>query len=108
AALPQVKGDSRPPQILDHVIEMMFPFAALGRFNFDAGLLPIQSIDNTKNESSQDSEPDAANRKGRCRAASDYEARDRNLVWRDSRLAKKRDNSRFDRRMQIRRQVECS
>jgi len=88
-ALPQMKSDSRPPRILDQVIEMMFPFAALGRFNFDARLLPIQAIDDTKNESTEDSETDLANCKGRGRAASDYEACNRNLVWRDSRLAKK-------------------
>jgi len=89
AALPQMKSDDSPPRILDQIIEMMFPFAALGRFNFDARLLPIQSIDNTKNESSEDSEADPANCKGRGRAASDYEACNRNLVWRDSRFAKK-------------------
>ncbi|PYK52163.1 MAG: hypothetical protein DME51_01215, partial [Verrucomicrobia bacterium] len=71
AASPQMKGDSRPPRILDQIIEMMFPFAALGCFNFYARLLPIQSIDDTKNESSEDSQADPANRKGRGRAASD-------------------------------------
>jgi len=89
AASPQIKSDSRPPRILDQMIEMMFPFAALSRLNFDARLLPIQSIDDTKNESSEDAEPDAANCKGRGSAASDYEACNRNLVWRDSRFAKK-------------------
>jgi len=68
---------------------MMFPFAALGRFNFDACLLSVESIDDAKYQSGEDSEPDAANCKGRGRAASDYEACNRNLVWRDSRFAKK-------------------
>jgi ribosomal protein L13 len=36
AASPQMKSNGSPPRILDHVIEMMLPFAALGRFNFDA------------------------------------------------------------------------
>src|SRR5436309_1899456 len=58
-----MKGDSRPPRILDQIIEMMFPFAALGCFDFHARLLPIQSIHDTKNESSKDSLADPANRK---------------------------------------------
>ena len=84
-----MKGDRRPPRILDHIIEMMLPFAALGGFNFDARLLSIEPVDNAKNESSEDSESDAANRKRYGRAASDYEACNRNLVWRNSRFAKK-------------------
>jgi len=59
-ASPQIKSDSRPPRILDQIIEMMFPFAELGRFDFDARLFSVQSIDDTKHESSDDSEPDAA------------------------------------------------
>jgi len=43
-----MKSDSRPPQILDPIIEMMFPLAALGHFDFDARLLSVQSIDDTE------------------------------------------------------------
>jgi len=89
AASPQMKSDSHPPRIFDQIIEMMFPPAALGHFDFDAGLLPVQSIDDTKYERSEDSEPDAAKREGRSRAATDDETCNRNLVWRDSRFAKK-------------------
>ena len=67
---------------------MMFPFPTLSRFDFDARLLSVQSIDDTKYESSEDSEPDAANHERRGRAASDDETSNRNLVWRDSRFAK--------------------
>jgi hypothetical protein len=67
---------------------MMFPFAVLGRFDFDARLLSVQSIDDTKYESGEDSKPHAANCKGRGRAASDDETSNRNLVRRDSRFAK--------------------
>ena len=86
----------------------MFPFAALGRFDFDARLLSVESIDDTKYESSEDSEPDAANHERRGRAASDDETSNRNLVWRDSRFAKKRDDCRFDWRVNVRWQIECS
>jgi len=48
AASPQMKSDSRPPRILDPIIEMMFPLAALGHFDFDARLLSVQSIDDTE------------------------------------------------------------
>src|SRR6201982_3217825 len=87
---------------------MMFPFAALGRFDFDARLLSVQSIDDTKYESGEDSEPDAAKRECRVGAASDNEASNRNLVWRDSRFAKKRDDCRFDWSVNVSGQVECS
>src|SRR5262249_31891167 len=87
---------------------MMFPFAALGGFDFDARLFSVQSIDDTKYESSEDSEPDAAKRECRGRAASDEETSNRNLVWRDSRFAKKRDDCRFDWRVNVSGQVECS
>jgi hypothetical protein len=103
-----MKGDRRPPRIFDQIIEMMFPFAALCGFNFDARLLPIQSVDNTKNESSEDSESDAANRKCCGRAATDEETSNRNLVWRDSRFAKNRDDCRFDWSVNVSGQVECS
>ena len=86
----------------------MFPFAALGRFDFDARLFSVQSIDDTKYESSEDSEPDAAKRECRGRAASDDETSNRNLVWRDSRFAKKRDDCRFDWSVNVSGQVECS
>ena len=67
----------------------MFPFAALGHFDFDARLLSVQSIDDAKYESSEDSESDTANCERRGRAATDDETCNRNLVWRDSRFAKK-------------------
>src|SRR5690242_19268368 len=92
-----MKSDSRPPRILDRIIEIMFPLSALGHFYFDAGLLPVQPIDDAKYESSEDPEPEAAKRECRGRAASDDEARNRNLVWRDSRFAKKRNDCGFDR-----------
>src|SRR5437773_12569845 len=85
AASPQIKGDSRPPRILDEIIEMMFPLAALGRFNFDSRLLPVESIDYTKSQRSEVSESDTANRKCRPSASSDDESRNRNLVRRCSR-----------------------
>src|SRR5262245_14635384 len=87
---------------------MMFPFPTLGRFDFDTGLLSVQSIDNTKYESSEDSEPDAAKRECRGRAASDDEARNRNLVWCDSRFAKKRDDCGFNWSVNVSGQVERS
>src|SRR5213083_3005472 len=103
-----MKSDGRPPRVLDKIIEMMFPFPTLGRFDFDTRLFSVQSIDDTKHESSDDSEPDAAKRERRGRAASDDETSNRNLVWRDSRFAKKRDDCRFDRCMNVSGQVECS
>src|SRR5436189_3579417 len=87
---------------------MMFPFPTLSRFDFDTRLLSIQSIDDAKYESSEDTEPDAANHERRGRAATDNETSNRNLVWRDSRFAKKRDDCRFDRCMNVSGQVECS
>jgi len=96
-----MKSDSRPPRILDQIIEIMFPFAALGHFDFDARLLPVQSIDDAKYERSEDSESDTANRERRGRPASYDETCNRNLVWRDSRFAKKRNDSRFDRCVEI-------
>jgi len=108
AASPQIKRDNHPPRILDQIIEMMFPLATLGGFNFDARLLPVQSIDDTKYESSDDSEPDVASCEGCGRAATDDKTSNRNLVWRDSRFAKKRDNCRFDWSVNVSGQVECS
>jgi hypothetical protein len=89
AASPQVKGNGRPPRILDQIIEMMFPLATLGGFNFYARLLPVQSIDDAEYKSSKDSEPDAAKCEYHGRAASDDETCNRNLVWRDSCSGKK-------------------
>src|SRR3954454_1326430 len=75
---------------------MMFPFPALGGFNFDAREFSIQSIDDTEHESSDDSQSNAAKHKrGSCAATGD-KSRDRNLVWRDSRFAKDRHNRGFD------------
>jgi len=68
---------------------MMFPLAAFGHFDFDAGLFPVQSINDPKYESSEYSESDTAKREGGGRAATDDETCNRNLVWRDSRFAKK-------------------
>src|SRR4029450_8515012 len=108
AASPQLKSDGRPPRILEQIVEMMFPFAELGRFDFDARLLSVQSIDDTKYESGEDSETGIAECECRGRAASDDETSNRNLVWRDSRFAKKRDDCRFDRCVNVSGQVECS
>jgi hypothetical protein len=87
-ASPQMKGDRRPPRILDHIIEMMFPLATLGGLNFDARLLSIQPIDDAKYESSDDPEPDPAKYERRRGAASDNKTCNRNLIRCDSRLAK--------------------
>src|SRR5437762_5910678 len=103
-----MKGNGQPPRVFDQIIEMMFPFPTLSRFDFDARLLSIQSIDNTKYESSEDSEPDAVKRERRGRAATDDETSNRNLVWGDSRFAKKRDDCRFDWSVNVSGQVECS
>jgi len=84
-----MKSDSRPPRILDQIIEIMFPFAALGRFDFDARLLSIESIDDAKYEGSEDSKPDPTNDEGHGRTAPDDKAHNRDLVWCDSRFAKK-------------------
>src|SRR6476661_319183 len=103
-----MKGNGQPPRVFDHIIEMMFPFPTLSRFDFDTRELPIQSIDDAKYESSEDSEPDTANHERRGRAATDDETSNRNFVWRDSRFAKKRDDCRFDWSVNVSRQVECS
>src|SRR5438874_7215556 len=87
---------------------MMFPFPTLSRFDFDTRLLSIQSIDDAKYESSENSESDAANHERRGRAATDNETSNRNLVWRDSRFTKKRDDYRFDWSVNVSGQVECS
>src|SRR5207245_796814 len=97
AASPQKESDRCPPRIFDHIIEMMFPLPVLGRFNLYARLLSIQSIDDAECDSCDDSEPDTANYECNDRRAPDDKARNRNLVWRDSRFAKKRDDCRFDR-----------
>jgi hypothetical protein len=84
-----MESDRRPPRIFDQMIEMMFPLPVLRCFDFDARLLSIESIDDAKYESSEDSEADAANHERRGRAATEDETSNRNLVWRDSRFAKK-------------------
>jgi hypothetical protein len=103
-----MKGNGQPPRVFDQIIQVMFPFAALSRFDFDTRLLSIQSIDDAKYESSENSEPDAANHERRGRAATDDETSNRNLVWRDSRFAKKRDDYGFDWSVNVSGQVECS
>src|SRR5206468_568298 len=103
-----MNGNGQPPRVFDQIIEMMFPFPTLSRFDFYARLLSIQSIDDAKYESSEDSEPDTANCEcGGC-AATDDETSNRNLVWRDSRFAKKRDDCRFDWSVNVSGQIECS
>src|SRR4029450_5563910 len=87
---------------------MMFPFPTLSRFDFYARLLSVQSIDDTKYESSNNSEPDTAKCERRGRAATDDETSNRNLVSCDSRFAKKRDDCRFDWSVNVGWQVECS
>jgi hypothetical protein len=47
-ASPQTKGNSQPPRVFDQIIELMFPFPTLSRFDFDARLLSVQSVDNAK------------------------------------------------------------
>src|SRR6266498_1450229 len=87
---------------------MMFPLPALGHFDFDTRLLPVESINDAKYESSENSESDTANCERNGRAASDDKARNCNLVWRDSRFAKKRDDCGFDRRVDVSGQVQRS
>src|SRR4029077_12970462 len=53
-------------------------------------------------------EPDSTEHKRRGGAATDDETSNRNLVWRDSRFAKKRDDCRFDWSVNVGRQIECS
>ena len=50
---------------------MMFQLPTLRCFDFDARLLSIESIDDAKYESCEDSEPDAANYECRGRTAAD-------------------------------------
>src|SRR5205823_9407947 len=101
AASPQMESDRCPPRVFDQIIEMMFPLPTLRCFDFDARLLSIESIDDAKYESCENSKPDPAKHQGCRRAASDNEPCNCNLIRCDSRLAKKRDDCRFDRRMQI-------
>src|SRR5207247_11468404 len=87
---------------------MMFPLPALGHFDFDTRLLPVESINDAKYESSEDSESDTANCERNGGAAADDKAHNRNLVWRDLRFAKKRDDCGFDRRVDVSGQVQRS
>jgi hypothetical protein len=87
---------------------MVFPFAAFGCFNFDARQLSIESIDDTERESSEESHPDVAKHKGSSRAATDDESCNRNLVWCDSRFAKKRDYRGFDWGVDVSGKVKCT
>src|SRR6266496_2595626 len=87
---------------------MMFPFAALGHFDFDAGLLPVESINDAKYESSEDSESDTAKCECDGCAASNDETHNRDLVWRDSRFTKKRNDCVFYRGVNVSRQIERS
>jgi hypothetical protein len=51
---------------------MMFPLTALGGFNFDARLFPVESIDDTKCKSGKNPKPGIAKGECRSRAESDY------------------------------------
>jgi hypothetical protein len=86
----------------------MFQFAALGRFDFDARLLSVQSINDAKHEGGEDSEPDAAKQERGGRAASDNETSNRDLVWRDSRFAKERDYRSLDWRVDVSGKIQCA
>jgi len=108
AASPQVKSNGRPPRILDQIIEMMFPLTALCRFNFDPRLFAIESVHNSKYKSGSDRDSDSPSYKGGRCGGSNNKSCNRELVWRDARLAKKRDDAGFDRRMDIGWQVERS
>src|SRR4029453_5907281 len=85
---------------------MMLPLATLGRFDFDARLLPVQSIDDTKYKSGKDSQTNAACDKSHGSTASDDQSGNGNLVWRDSCFTEKCDNSRFDRCVKVSRQIK--
>src|SRR5438876_10903557 len=87
---------------------MMFPFAALGGFDFHARLLSVQSIDDAKYKRSDDSEADTAKCECNGSAASNDETHNRDLIWRDSRFAKKRDDCVFYRGVNVSRQIERS
>jgi len=106
AASPQVESNSRPPGVLDQIVEMMLPLATFSRFNFDARQLPIHPVDDTKHESREDSKPDAAHHKACGGTASNDETCNRNLVRRDSRFAKKRDQCGFNGRMEVSGHIE--
>jgi len=80
---------------------MVFPFSAFGRFNFDPRELSIESIDDTERKSCDESHPDMAKHKSRSCRTTDDEACNRNLVWRDSRFAKKRDYRGLDWRVDV-------
>src|SRR5436190_19646295 len=88
-ASPQMKSDPCPPRVFDQVIEMMFPLPAFRCFDFDAGLLSIEPIDDAKHESCENSKAGPASYERCRRAASDNETCNRNLIRCDSRLAKK-------------------
>src|ERR1700751_3399962 len=80
---------------------MVFPFSVFGRFNFDPRELSIESIDDTERESSDESQPHMAKHKSGSRHTTDDESCNRNLVWRDSRFAKKRDYRGLDWRVDV-------
>src|SRR5262249_50530034 len=80
---------------------MVLPFAAFSGFNFDARELSIQSIDDAKDQSCENAEPDPTEHKRRGGAATDDKAGNRNLIGRDSRSAKARDDCGLDWRMNV-------
>src|SRR5262249_61243961 len=80
---------------------MVLPFAAFSGFNFDARELSIQSIDDAKDQSCENAEPDPTEHKRRGGAATDDKAGSRNLIGRDSRSAKTRDDCGLDWRMNV-------
>ena len=77
--------------------------AGAGRngFNFDSRKLSIESVNDTKRESCEDSQADAAKRKSRSRGATNDKTCNRDLVWCDSGFAKERDYRGFDWRMDV-------
>src|SRR6516164_38614 len=85
---------------------MVLPFTAFGGFDFDARELSIQSIDDTKDEGCENAEPDSTEHKRRGGGASDDKACNRNLVGRNSRSAKPRDDRGLDWRMNVRWEIE--
>src|SRR5216117_1228327 len=87
---------------------MMFPFAALGGFDFHARLLSVQSIDDAKYKRSDDSEAYTSKCECNGSAASTYKTIICDLIWRDSRFAKKRDDCVFYRGVNVSRQIERS
>src|SRR5438093_6550897 len=101
-----MKSDRCPPSIFDESIDVVLPLAAFSGFNFDARELSSHSIDDTKDQSCENAEPNSTEHKRRGGAASDDKAGNRNLVGRDSCSAKARDDRGLDWRMNVRGEIE--